>query len=199
MSGIFPTSTKYTASTLRSIHNNYIAVQNGLNTLARTAPGHAFEFTLSTIPMTRADFAPIQALIEAQQGAAGTFSVDHPNYITPQGSPSGTPIIQGASQTGKSITTDGWTPSTNGLLKAGDIVKFSNSTKVYMLTQDVNSDVSGNATLYLNTSVVTSPIDNSTVSTSNIAFTVRLKSNIQEYATNNVNHFTYELVVTEAF
>lgn len=73
----------------------------------------------------------------------------------------GTPLANGATaQTGSSIVTDGWTVSKTGLLKAGDIITFAGVYEVnpqtyastgklqnFVVTADVNSDSSGNATI----------------------------------------------------
>lgn len=71
----------------------------------------------------------------------------------------GTPLVNGASQSGASIITDGWTASTV-VLKKGDVITFSSvysvnpqgydSTGILMqvvVTSDVTSDGSGNATI----------------------------------------------------
>lgn len=85
-----------------------------------------------------------------------------------------TPLINGASQTGSSIVTDGWGSGTTSL-KKGDIVTFAGVYAVnplskestgrlhqFVLTQDV-SDSSGAATLSISPAIVTSgPLQNVT-------------------------------------
>ena len=73
---------------------------------------------------------------------------------------SSTPLVNGASQSGESLITDGWQAST-AILKAGDIVTIANVNAVnpqnrdltgsgvrqFTVTADVSSDGAGNATL----------------------------------------------------
>lgn len=71
----------------------------------------------------------------------------------------GTPISNGVNQVGSSIITDGWTASTQ-VLNYGDVIQFANVYAVnpqslqtfgtlanFVVTADVTSDVSGNATI----------------------------------------------------
>jgi hypothetical protein len=80
----------------------------------------------------------------------------------------GTPVVNGANQTGGSIITNGWTASRTGLLNVGDVITFSGvyavnpqnylstgSLKNFTLTAVANSDASGNATLAIFPSITT--------------------------------------------
>lgn len=75
------------------------------------------------------------------------------------GAHGGTPLTNGATQTGSSIVTDGWTASTN-VLKQGDVITFagvyavnpqnyenSGYLREFVVQADVTSDGSGNATI----------------------------------------------------
>lgn len=81
----------------------------------------------------------------------------------------GTPLSNGVNQTGSSIVTDGWTANKTGLLKKGDIITFANVRAVnpvsyadlgvlqqFVVTADVNSDATGNATIPISPAIVTS-------------------------------------------
>lgn len=113
----------------------------------------------------------------------------------------GTPLVNGASQTGASLITDGWTAAAASRLKKGDVFTIANVYAVnpqnrqstgqlrqFVVTADVSSDGSGNATIGISPSIVTSgafqnvnagPADNaaitvlgaaSTITPQNIAF-----------------------------
>lgn len=84
------------------------------------------------------------------------------------GAHGGTPLTNGAGQTGASLITDGWTASVTGLLKAGDIFTLAGIYSVnpqsrqstgelqqFVVTADVNSDGSGNATIPISPSIIT--------------------------------------------
>lgn len=81
----------------------------------------------------------------------------------------GTPLVNGASQTGASLVTDGWTASAASRLKKGDVFTIAGvfhvnpqtrqSTGVlqqFVVTADVSSDGSGNLTAAISPSITTS-------------------------------------------
>ncbi len=80
----------------------------------------------------------------------------------------GTPVVNGANQTGSSIVTNGWTASRTALLNIGDVVTFSGvyavnpqnylstgSLKQFTLTSVAASDSGGNSTLQIFPSIAT--------------------------------------------
>lgn len=82
------------------------------------------------------------------------------NYAHTVGALGGTPLVNGANQSGTSLVTDGWTASVTGVLKAGDIItcasskavnpwtrKSTGALRLMVVTADVDSDGSGNATI----------------------------------------------------
>jgi len=92
------------------------------------------------------------------------FTIAHPAYRTQLGAGGGTPLVNGAGQTGNSINTDGW-PNSTTVLKAGDLVKFGALSLVYELTADAVSNGSGQAALQIEPAIVSggSPGDNNAV------------------------------------
>jgi hypothetical protein len=85
-------------------------------------------------------------------------------YLTQEnGSWSGTPVVDGADQTGRTITLGGFTQSATNVIMDGDYIQFGNNTKVYQAIGDFDADGSGNVDVYLNSPVVVSPVDASSV------------------------------------
>jgi hypothetical protein len=85
------------------------------------------------------------------------------------GAHGGTPVVNGASQTGSSLVTNGWNASVTGLLKKGDVLRITGVNMVnpqnrqstgalqnFVVTADVNSDSGGNATIPISPSITTS-------------------------------------------
>ncbi len=120
-------------------------------------------------------------------GRAGTFLMGDPNRATPRGSAStapGSPVINGASQTGSSIAIDGLPASATGYLKAGDYVQFgsaSTATLHKVLTQ-IDTNSSGQATLDIWPNVVSASADGSTVVVTNARGRWRLNSGQQDWS-----------------
>lgn len=90
-----------------------------------------------------------------------------PNHTV--GAQGGTPLVNTGSQTGSSLITDGWSNSITGLLKAGDIFTIADVYMVnpvnkqtlptlqqFVVTADANSDGSGNSTVSIYPSIITS-------------------------------------------
>lgn len=86
-----------------------------------------------------------------------------------KGTATGTPLTNGAGQTGASLITDGWTASQATILKEGDIFTLAGIYSVnpmsgastgelqqFVATADVASDSGGNATIPISPAIVTS-------------------------------------------
>jgi len=111
---------------------------------------------------------------KGKMGTSGGFDfyMDQNCATHTVGALGGTPLANGSvtvPQTGSSIVTDGWSNSITGLLKRGDVVQFAGvyetnpqshqsvgALKDFVITADVNSDGSGNATLPISPGIVTS-------------------------------------------
>jgi len=104
--------------------------------------------------------ATIEAFIvslKGQQNRLALYNLARPSV---NGTGNGTPLVAGGSQTGTSINTDGWANSET-VLKAGDMIGIGGELK--MVTADVTSNGSGEATISFEPAIRTSPSDNSAV------------------------------------
>ena len=104
-----------------------------------------------------------------QMGVAAGFNwfMDQNCATHTIGAHGGTPLVNGASQTGASLVTDGWTAST-AVLKEGDVITLAGVNAVnpqsrestgvlrqFVVTANVTSDGSGNATIAISPSITT--------------------------------------------
>ena len=134
-------------------------------------PLQMWEATVELKPMQRSDTNGagdwIGALLSLN-GPYGSFYLGDPGHTTARGVATGTPLVKGASQTGNTLLTDGWTVSQTGILKAGDWVQVgSGSTRQLVnVVADTNSDVSGNATLEIWPRIRTAFADNTALTVS---------------------------------
>ena len=124
------------------------------------------------------------------------------SFTTPRGIWTGTPLVKLGSQSGNSINIDGATVSITNWARAFDYVQFAGSTKVYQVTEDVNSDSSGNVTLKLNSPLVVSPGNNSVVTfgdnvSFNFAMMDRPSTNYQPGKIVTYGTFKFEEVIRD--
>lgn len=147
--------------------------------------GQFWGFEFSYPSMGRADFAAFQAFLLKLNGREGTFLAGDPSGLTPQGVATGTPLVNGAGQTGNDLITDGWTISTTDIMKAGDYIQLGTgaTASLHKVLEDVNSDGSGNATLSVWPKItsVTSPANNAAIVVSNCVGVWRLAQNVNPW------------------
>ncbi|MCP4799324.1 MAG: hypothetical protein GY893_05185 [bacterium] len=149
--------------------------------------------------MTRAEFAPIYAFSVKQKGQYETFTYVPPTISTTRGDSGETILVDdtGVVAGDTSCDIDGMTVSTSNILRAGDFIKFSDHTKVYMVTEDVTSDGSGEATLNFHPAAVQAIATNSTISIASVPFNVSFQDDVREFGTNYSNLYSYEIALIE--
>ena len=198
MSGTFPSTPKFMNLSVSSIQPTLEARTISGRRQARQIAGQYWVMTATFPPMTRAEFSPIWAFIITQRGSFDTFLLQPTVHKDTQGNASGSPKVKNASQTGRTITSDGW-PTSATVMKAGDFVKFSGHTKVYLITGDVTSDGSGDASMSIEPALLSSPADNEDVIYNNVPFTVSLGGQVQQFSAGKGDVYTYEVGFREVF
>lgn len=152
-----------------------------------------------TLPlMSRETAAAFQAFLLKLKGPANAFLFPVAES-SPRGTATGTPLVNGAGQTGYGLITDGWTPSITGIMKAGDWLNLGSaeSTRLHMVTEDVDSDASGNATIPLWPALRSSPGDNDPVTVTNCKGLFRLTENVGWDKDIN-KHYSFNITAEEA-
>ena len=194
MSGSFPTTPAFNSLNVKSVQHTYVSRALSGRRQARQLGGQYWMMTATFPPMTRDQFAPIYAFVVKQRGRFESFTIVPAVISTGQGSPAGTPLMRGASQTGRTLATDGWTGGV-AIFKAGDYLKIAGNDKVYMVTADVTSNASSSADtpISIEPALVASPADDAAITHSSVSFTVALTSGIQEFSTGTSGLFSYEL------
>lgn len=168
----FPTSPKPISATVTSISPSYISVTHSLRRQVRSRGVQAWQIDLSFGAMNRATFAPLWSFLTSRGGQASSFTISLPGLVTPRGTASGAPVVNGAAQIGASLITDGWANNSAVLMK-GDFIEIDGDKKVYQITEDATSNGSGQATLSLYPNMRKTPPDGVTVHT-DVVFTVAL-------------------------
>lgn len=137
--------------------------------------GQVWQAEITLPNMLRAKAEPWIAAFLQLNGRYGTFRLGDFSGRGPRGIATGTPQVKGALQTGQSLITDGWTPSQNGILKAGDYIQVGE--RMHKILIDTNSDSLGNASFDIWPRLRESPADNVPVITRNCTGLFRLTSN----------------------
>ena len=162
--------------------------------------GQWWEMEVTLPPMKRADAEQVAAFLVKLNGRFGTFTFGDPLNTAPRGVGTGTPLVNGAGQTGTDLVTDGWTPDTTGILKAGDWIQLGtgSSSRLHKVLDDVNSDGSGNATLTLFPDLRTSPADNAAITVSSPKGLWRLAANEVDYSIDEASIYGMTFACVEA-
>ena len=163
---------------------------------------HEGEFWATQIkfpPMLKDKAATIIAFLLQLRGRRGTFKLGDQDRKTIQGVATGTIRVNGASQTGNQVALDGFANSTNNVFKAGEYIQINSY--LYMVTEDVNSNSSGEANVKIEPSLrqgIETIADDATVTYSNTTTLFRLDSNETGWDTDQVSKYGISLSATEA-
>jgi 3-dehydroquinate synthase class II len=140
----------------------------------------------------------IFAFLQKQKGSFEDFTIQAPldNLGASKGE---TDILVNGSHTAAdaSIALDGFTANTTGALKAGDLIKFANHSKVYMVQSDIDSNSSGELTVLISPNLVAALADNEAVTVNKPSFTVYLENNEIMYSTDASGLYSISFDVRE--
>lgn len=180
-----PTHTGIAAISLRAV--NAVVYSRSPFTFAGQAfayPGQMWQADVTLPPMKRADAEQWVAWLLSLRGQLGTFLLGDPLGATARGTPTGTPLVKGAGQTGGGLEIDGATSSVTNWLRAGDYIQLGSgsSARLHKVLQNVNSDASGNVSLDIWPHIRTAPADNAAVTVSSAKGLFRLATNEQDWS-----------------
>ena len=205
MSGAFPiSSSKFETMGFKSIQNTIISKSDSGKRLARQIDGQRWGFTVSIITGTRSSvYGALMAFIVKQRSGKETFTIVPPEIEDARGSETGSVLVNGNQSAGDTtIAMDGFAGDGAGRFKAGDFIKFASHTKIYMVVSDVTSS-SNAATVTIEPPLVADIANDSAVTYDDVAFTVYLKNDVQEFgiigADKDGSHlYKFEMDVEEA-
>jgi hypothetical protein len=135
--------------------------------------GRMWEEWWSALDVSQQTVSDFLALCDRYWQSGQIFDIDYYFWQTrPFGAGGGTPLVNGASQTGSNLVIDGAPFTTTAWLKAGDIIKVAGRNIVFDVTADVNTDGAGNATIPIFPSLLVgqSPANNAAVTISGVLF-----------------------------
>lgn len=208
--GFFPVTNGFTAVRFRqSTITKKTETASGRITRATNAVTR-WKGTLTFPPVSYDDFLAVQAFVARCQGALNEFDLVIPEISTHNLYPNQiTSPNANASAGATSIAIISDQINKSNLLKAGDVIRFHNHSKVYMVTEDVATDSGGLGTIQFTPGLVTAVESDSAgvvadsagggdaIVVNNVPFRMILSNDIQEYGYRNDGFVEYEIDVEE--
>ena len=142
-------------------------------------PGARWKATMRWGLLTKIECLTLRAFIASLRGRSIAFILYDYSHPTPRGAYAGTPLVCGASQTGNTLDTDGWT-TTSGTMLMGDY--FSVNSELKIVTKN-STYANGVVTLTFEPPLRNSPADNAAITVVNPSTTMRLTNDNQNSIT----------------
>jgi hypothetical protein len=154
------------------------------------------EASVSMPPIQHGDAQAWAAFFMACRGMANTFLFGDPLAVAPRGTGSGTPLVNGSSQSGFSLATKGWTASASGVLLPGDWIQVGQ--RIYRVLVAASSDGSGHATLSIWPQLREFYMDGDAITLTNTKGVFRLKSNTRKFSITEARFYGFQFEIREA-
>ena len=198
MSGTYPTSPTFKAIGFGSEQKTITSTTDSGKMFAVQVDGQRWKFSATYPPMSRHQFAPVYAFILKQRSQKETFTIVPPVISNAQGHEVNNVAVNGVHSAGDTtIDLDGHHNNSSGAFLAGDLIKFSGHDKVYMVVEDVNP-VANASTMTIEPPLRSDLADNETLIYDNVPFTVRLTNDIQQFNTDDIDLYRFEVDFIEA-
>lgn len=194
MSGAFPITAGFQTLDFQSNSPTRVTVSVSGKSQRVKVGGQFWSFKLKSPAMTRAQMMSDFAFIVQQDGQAEAFTIVPPEISSTRGTASGTITINATYAAGQSVVKGN---GASGTLKKGDLIKFSNHDKVYMITADVDMDASSEDTFNIYPPLTTAVSSSTTVTYNSVPIKVYFDKDEQKYITQADGTFQYEIVMTE--
>ena len=195
MSGAFPDTTNFKTLSFRDTKST-IKTTDANNKLYEKFLRQHWELALKSTRLTRAQLGTAYGFIAKQNGQAETFTIVPPTLGSTQGTMSGTVTCNATVAVGQSSVT---ATGGGGTFKKGDLIKFSNHTKVYQLSADTTSDGSTAFTINIYPPLVTAITSTTGIAYNNVPMTVVLLEDTQELRGDTTNLYKYKITVREEY
>lgn len=143
-------------------------------------PGERWSIDFRLPPVTnRATASDWMAFGAKLEGKYGRFLIGDPAARTPRGVATGTPLVDGGGATGNTLPTKGWTSGVTNILRKGDYIQLGTgvNSRLHMITEDADSNGSGEANLSIVPALRSSPADNAPIVVTNPKGLFRLVDN----------------------
>ena len=198
MSGQFPTSPNFRSLNFKDNRPTLLNQTLSGKKQVRQIGSQYFSFTVQMPPLQQEKAQEVFAFLQKQKGSFEDFTIVAPLDNLGAGKLETDIQVVGIHTSGDaSIALDGFTANQTGALKAGDIIKFANHSKVYMVQSDIDSDSGGSLTVLISPNLVASLANNEAVTVNKPSFTVYLENNEIMYSTDASGFYSISFDVRE--
>lgn len=171
------------ASAIRLTPVTVVAQNTSPFTLQQEVFEHQGQMWMATIqlpPLEQDQGEKWASFLMQLNGIQGTFLLGDPVGQSARGTPTGTPVVDGAGQQrAKVLNTRGWTPDTE-IFKAGDYIQLDGY-RLHKVLADTVSDGSGLASLDIFPRIRDVLIDGAAITVSNTVGIFRMSKNDMSY------------------
>ncbi len=198
MSGQFPTSPNFRSLNFKDNRPTLLNQTLSGKKQVRQIGSQYFSFTVQMPPLQQEKAQEVFAFLQKQKGSFEDFTIVAPLDNLGAGKAETDIQVVGSHASGDaSIALDGFTANQTSALKAGDLVKFANHSKVYMVQNNIDANSSGALTLQISPNLVTTLADNEAVTVNKPSFTVYLENNEIMYSTDASGFYSISFDVRE--
>jgi hypothetical protein len=198
MSGQFPTNPNFRSLNFKDNRPTLLNQTLSGKRQVRQIGAQYFSFTVAMPPLQQEKAQEVFAFLQKQKGSSGDFTIVAPLDNLGVGKSEADIQVVGAHVSGDAlIDLDGFTANQVDVLKAGDLIKFSGHSKVYMVQNNIQADSSGAIDLQISPNLVTSLANNETVTVNKPSFTVYLENNEIMYSTDASGFYSISFDVRE--
>ena len=198
MSGQFPTDPNFRTLNFKDNRPTLLNQTLSGKKQVRQIGAQYFSFTVAMPPLQQEKSQEIFAFLQKQKGSFEDFTIVAPLDNLGAGKSETDILVNGTFSSGdSSIALDGFTANQTGALKAGDLIKFANHSKVYMVQNNIDANSSGALTLQISPNLVTSLANNEAVTVNKPSFTVYLENNEIMYSTDASGFYSISFDVRE--
>ena len=198
MSGQFPTSPNFRSINFKDNRPTLLNQTLSGKKQVRQIGSQYFSFTVQMPPLQQEKAQEVFAFLQKQKGSFEDFTIVAPLDNLGAGKAETDIQVVGSQSAGDSqIELDGFSASQSGALKAGDLIKFANHSKVYMVRSTIDSEADGTLDLLISPNLVASLADNEAVTVNKPSFTVYLENNEIMYSTDASGFYSISFDVRE--
>jgi len=174
----FPSHTKSLVSLSWEINDGKSESPFDFSSQVQKFGGNRWSATCSLPKMRRTDAEQWNGFLLSLSGLSGTFLMGDTMGQTARGALGGTPVVNGADQTGSELSINGCSASVTGWVKTGDYIQLGtgSSSRLHKVLQDADSNGSGEVSVDIWPPLRSSPADGSVVVTSGAVGVWRLAS-----------------------